>query len=180
MNIDMSGGNPIPFVGSARLDLQRRRRLWTTRWGSHALNIFGTLPTGPFASETHNANDHGVFPQVGQYGSIFFDDGQGAFTQPDEPQLHGPSADHRHDPGDRLHLQRLCRRPVVQRPRHRAVLGGFRHVEFANTPFAPPPTFETTNVANKTTFVTFNTPGPTAGIIGIVDVPTASTGLCSP
>ena len=80
MNIDMSGGNPIPFVNSPGLTFNAGADFGTAGVGTHALNIFGALPTGPFASETHNANDPSVFPQVGQYGSIFFDDGQGSFT----------------------------------------------------------------------------------------------------
>ena len=78
MNIDMSSGNPIPFVGSPGLTFNAGADFGTP--GSHAINIFGELPTGPFASEIHNANDPGVFPQIGQYGSIFFDDGQGSFS----------------------------------------------------------------------------------------------------
>ena len=80
MNIDMSGGNPIPFVDTPGLTFNAGADFGTAGAGTHAINIFGELPTGPFASETHNANDPSVFPQVGQYGSIFFDDGQGSFS----------------------------------------------------------------------------------------------------
>ena len=53
MNIDLCGGNPIPtdtpgLIFNAGADANERS-------STHALNIFGTLPTGPFASETHNA-----------------------------------------------------------------------------------------------------------------------------
>ncbi len=39
-----------------------------------------------------------------------------------------------------------------------------------------PASFESANIANKN-FVTFNTPGPTTGINGLVDIPVASDGL---
>ncbi len=53
-------------------------------------------------------------------------------------------------------------------------------IQFANTPATPPPTFETTTVANKTNIV-FNTPSINAplAITGVVNLPTASTGLSS-
>ena len=50
---------------------------------SHALNILGELASGPFTSETHNANDPTVFPAVGQYGSIYFTDPDGNNTSLD-------------------------------------------------------------------------------------------------
>ena len=76
MNLDMSNGNPIPFVGSPGLIFNAGAD-GSSAPNSHALNIFGDLPSGPFASEIHNANDPAVFPDTGQYGSIFFDDGLG-------------------------------------------------------------------------------------------------------
>ena len=147
---------------------------------THALEIIGTLPTGPFASETHNAGD----PEVGgpaQDGSIYFDDGQG-LAQRHRPRLHRPAADPRHHSGNRLHIERRrLSRPVVQ-CHHGATW--VRTIEFASTPTVPTPTnFETTAIANKS-FVNFNTPpefpgiaGP--GLIGTVNIPTASTGLLS-
>ena len=89
MNIDMSGGNPIPVADTPGLTWNASPD-GTGGLDTHALNIFGELPTGPFASETHNANDQTVFPQVGQYGSIFFDDGQGSALEPHQPLLHRP------------------------------------------------------------------------------------------
>ena len=57
---------------------------------------------------------------------------------------------------------------------------GFDTIQFANTPFLPPPTFETTNVANKTNIV-FNASAPDhpPASIGIVDIPVPSTGLAT-
>ncbi len=106
------GGNPIPTGGSPGLIFNAGDPVAGV---THALNISGELPTGPFASETHNANDQTVFPQVGQYGSIFFTDSAG---NQHESRLHRAPANHRHDAGRRLHVQRLrLPRPVVQRHR---------------------------------------------------------------
>ena len=68
LNIDFSkGGNPIPTTAANTAGLifnaDGDGSNSTTPAGTHALNIFGELPTGPFGSETHNANDHTVFPR---------------------------------------------------------------------------------------------------------------------
>ena len=173
----MSGGNPIPFVDTPGLTFNAGADFGTAGVGSHAMNIFGELPTGPFASETHNANDHGVFPQIGQYGSIFFDDGQASFSSLTSLNYTGllpitdttPAIDYTFNDFADDQSFSATDGPIV---------GGFQTLEFANTPFAPPPTFETTDIANKN-FVTFNTPGPTTGINGTVDVPIPSDGLLS-
>ena len=135
------------------------------------------MPTGPFANETHNANDPSVFPQVGQYGSIFFDDGQGSFSSLTSLNYTGllpitdttPAINYTFNDFADDQSFSATTGPIV---------GGFQTLEFANTPTTPPPTFETTDVANKN-FVVFNTPDihAGAGLIGTVDVPVASDGL---
>ena len=182
LNIDMSGGNPIPFVDTPGLIFNAGADFGTAGLGTHAMNIFGALPTGPFASETHNANDPNVFPQVGQYGSIFFDDGQGSFNSLTSINYTGllpindttPAIDYTfNDFADDQSFSAAS--STVTDPS-----GTFDSVEFANTPIVPPPTFETTDIANKN-FVTFNAnnPGSSAGLTGVVNVPTASDGLLS-
>ena len=90
----------------------------TSGLDTHALNIFGELPSGPFASETHNANDPTVFPRSASTARSSSTTARRRSTAY-EPRLHRPSADQRHDPGDRLHLQRLrLSRPVVQCHQH--------------------------------------------------------------
>ncbi len=181
MNIDMSGGNPIPYTDSPGLTWNASPD-GTGALGSHALNIFGELPTGPFASETHNANDQSVFPQVGQYGSISFDDGQGLPNSLTSLWYTGlspitdttPAIDYTfNDDGYPDQSFSATTGPIV---------GGFQTVEFASTPTPPFPTnFETTDIANKN-FVVFNTPPAVpvgAGVIGTVNVPVPSDGLLS-
>jgi hypothetical protein len=179
MNIDMSGGNPIPFVGTPGLTFNAGADFGTAGVGTHAINIFGELPTGPFATEVHNANDPNVFPQVGQYGSISFDDGQGISSSLTSINYTGllPIADT--TPAVNYTFNDFADDQSFTASDGPVVLG-FQTLEFANTPFVPPPTFETTDIANKN-FVTFNAnaPGSPAGINGTVDVPTASDGLLS-
>ena len=179
MNIDMSGGNPIPVADTPGLIFNAGADFGTAAPDSHALNIFGELPTGPFASETHNANDPNVFPQVGQYGSMFFDDGQGQFSSLTSLNYTGllpitdttPAISYTFNDFADDQSFSATTGPIV---------GGFQTIEFANTPALPPPTFETTDIANKN-FVTFNTPDihPGAGINGVVNVPIPSDGLLS-
>ncbi|MFI5460191.1 MAG: beta strand repeat-containing protein, partial [Isosphaerales bacterium] len=183
MNIDMSGGNPIPVVDTPGL-VWNAGPAGTGGFDTHALNIFGTLPSGPFASETHNANDQTVFPQVGQYGSIFFDDGTGLPSALTSLHYTGlapivdttPAVDYTfNDFGYPDQSFSATDGPVIT---------GFQTLEFASTPTPPFPTnFETTDVANKN-FVTFNTPASVPGVAGpgvsgVVDVPIASDGLLS-
>ena len=81
LNIDFSGGgNPIPTAGQPGLIFNAGDPLFDA---SHVLTISGELPSGPFASEVHNANDQSVFPQVGQYGSIMFTDAEAINTSLD-------------------------------------------------------------------------------------------------
>ncbi len=183
MNIDMSGGNPIPYVDTPGLT-------WNASpdggggFDTHALNIFGTLPTGPFASETHNANDQSVFPQVGQYGSIFFDDGQGTFSSLTSLWYTGLSPITDTTPATNYTFNDFGYPDQSFSATTGPIVGGFQTLEFASTPTPPFPTnFETTDIANKS-FVTFNTPPsippiPNNGVIGTVNIPIPSDGLLS-
>ena len=176
------GGNPIPTGGSPGLIFNAGDPVAGV---THSLNISGELPSGPFASETHNANDQTVFPQVGQYGSIFFTEAPGDGG-----------------PGPQTSLDYTGLQPITDTSP--AVLYTFNDfgfpdqsfsatvpgtllpgsLEFANIPTPASPTnFETTDVLNKVNVV-FNTPTPVAGqpgngVFGLVNIPTASAGLAT-
>ncbi len=117
------------------------------------MNMFGTLPSGAFATETHNANDPTVSPQVSQYGSIYFTDSLGTNTSLDYTGLQpindtAPATLYTfNDFADDQSFTAQDGPPVL----------GFATLQFVNTPVSAPPTFETTNIANKTNVV-FNTP----------------------
>ncbi len=190
MNIDMSGGNPIPYVDTPGLTWNAGADS-TSGMDTHALHIFGTLPTGAFASETHNAADPGVFGPP-QYGSIFFDDGQGTFSSLTSLYYSGlqpitdttPATDYTFNDFGFPDQSFSATSNTVTDPS-----GTFDSIEFASTPTPPPippssGNFETTDIANKS-FVTFNTPPvipigiPTLGQTGTVNIPIASTELLS-
>ena len=183
MNIDMSGGNPIPYTDSPGLTWNASPD-GTGAFGLPRLEHLRQLPTGPFASEVHNANDQTVFPQVGQYGSIDFNDGQGTFSSLTSLWYTGlspitdttPATNYTfNDDGYPDQSFSATTGPIV---------GGFQTLEFASTPTPPTPTnFETTDIANKS-FVVFNTPplipgSAGAGVSGTVNVPIPSDGLLS-
>ena len=107
---------------------------------SHALNIFGTLPTGPFASETHNANDQTVFPQVGQYGSIDFTDGQGTFTSLRASNYTGLQPITDTTPAVNYTFNDFGYPDQSFSATTGPIVGGFQTLEFANTPTPPSPT----------------------------------------
>ena len=179
LNIDFSGGNPIPIPttsGVPGLTFNAGSDA-TSAANSHAMNLSGTLPSGAFASEIHNANDPAV-PALGQYGSIDFTDSTGIHTslwytglQPINDTT--PATNYTfNDLADDQSFTALDG-PVLPGP--------LDTIQFVNTPALPPPTFETTNVANKTNIV-FNTPpfaGTPLAITGVINIPTASTGLAS-
>ena len=189
LNVDFGGVmpgdgfNPIPSAAPAGLifNADGDGSNLTPPAGTHALNLFGELVSGPFGSETHNANDQTVFPQVGQYGSIFFTDAAAINTGLDYTGLQPitdttPAIDYTfNDFGYPDQSFSATTGPIV---------GGFQTIEFASTPTPPFPTnFETTDIANKN-FVTFNTPPaippiPNNGVIGTVNIPTPSDGLLS-
>ena len=182
LNVSFAGGgNPIPAGGSPGLIFNAGD---PAKGVSHALNISGELPTGPFTSETHNANDQTVFPQVGQYGSIFFTEA------PPDPGVTGPQTS----------LDYTGLQPITDTaPATLYTFNDFGFpdqsfsatvpgtllpgsLELANIPTpASPLNFETTDVLNKVNVV-FNTPTPVAGqpgtgVFGLVNIPTASAGL---
>jgi len=168
LNVDFSGGNPIPTGSATGLIFNAGADFGNAF--SHALNLLGTLPSGPFATEIHNANDHGVFPQIGQYGSIFFTDADAVATGLDYTGLlpiNDTAGAVNYTFNDFADDQSFTAQngPTVL---------GFNTIQFVNTPAVPPPTFETTNVANKTNIV-FNTTTTTAGVNGIVNITTPST-----
>jgi hypothetical protein len=176
LNIDFSAGNPIPAAGAPGLVFNAGD---PAPGVSHVLNIFGTLPTGAFQSETHNANDQEVFPQVGQYGSISFVDPASVGTSLDYTGLQPvndttPASLYTfNDFGypDQSYL--LHDGPPVM---------GFPTLEFVNAATPPTPlNFETTDIANKANVV-LNTPPaipPVAGpaVNGLIDLPSGASGL---
>jgi len=174
MNIDMSGGNPIPVVDSPGLTWNAGADA-TSALDTHILNISGELPSGPFASETHNAADPDVAGPL-QYGSIDFTDSLGTNTSLSYTGLQPitdttPVASYAfNDFGYPDQSFSATDGPVTS---------GFQTLEFASTP--SPANFETTDIANKGS-VTFNTPPAMAGVAGpgvtgVVNVPIAPTGL---
>ena len=174
LNVDFSGGNPIPADGTPGLVFNGGGTSGSFV-GNHILNLFGTLPSGAFTSETHNANDQTVFPQNGQYGSIDFVDSTATGTSLDYTGLQPindttPAVNYTfNDFGNPDQSFSATNGPTVM---------GFDTVQFTNTPTPPTPlNFETTTVANKTNIV-FNTT-TAAGITGTVNIPTPSTGLAT-
>jgi len=187
LNVNFGGGgNPIPTTDTPGLIFNADGDgTGGAPAGTHALNIFGELPTGPFASETHNANDQTVFPQVGQYGSIFFN---ASADDDDAPVAINTSLDYTglQPINDVTPAINYTFNDFGYPDQSFAATDGpgfmaFDTVQFANTPTpATPLNFETTNISNKVN-VTFNTPTPVAGqpgngVGGLVDLPTAYTG----
>lgn len=165
------GGNPIPS-GSPGLIFNAGNGA-----GAHALNLTGQLPTGAFASETHNANDGAVSPHTGQYGSISFDDGMGLPGSLTSLIYTGLQPINDTTPAVLYTFNDMADDQSFTVQNGPLVLG-LNTVQFVNTPAVPPATFETTSIANKTNVV-FNTTTTTAGVTGRIDIATASTGLAS-
>jgi hypothetical protein len=171
LNVDFSTGNPIPTGSAAGLIFNAGADFGNTH--KHALNLMGTLPSGPFTSETHNANDETVFPQIGQYGSIFFTDSTGVNTGLDYTgtlPINDTAGAVTYTFKDFADDQSFTATSTT--------IGATPAIQFANTPATPPPTFETTDVANKTHII-FNTPDKGAAVTGVVNIPTASAGLAN-
>jgi len=177
LNINFGGGgNPIPTASPVGLIFNADGSLpgvSAPAGVTHALNIFGQLPTGAFASETHNANDPAVTPTDDQYGSIFFTDAVGINTGLDYTGL-APINDTA--PAVLYTFNDFADDQSFTVSSGTAL--GLDTIQFANTPATPPPTFETTNVANKANIV-FNTPftGTPLAITGVVNIPTTTTGV---
>jgi hypothetical protein len=176
LNVDFSSGNPIPAFSATGLVFNAGADFGNVQ-NSHTMNIFGTLPSGPFDSETHNANDETVFPQIGQYGSIFFTDSMAVNTGLNYTGLL-PINDT--TPADTYTFNDFADDnsfSAFGAGKGAPVVDGFQTIQFVNTPLVPPPTFETTNIANKTNVI-FNT-NTAAGITGVVNIDTPSTLLAN-
>jgi len=173
LTIDFSTGNPIPSEGAIGLAYNAGNGLANT------LNLQGDLPAGlggpGFASEVHNANDPFHAPN-GQYGSIAFVDQN---STPTELTYAGLTPINDTANATNYTFNDFADDQSFTAQNGPTVLG-LNTVQFVNTPALPPPTFETTNVANKTNIV-FNTPsiGTPLAITGVVNIPTAATGLLS-
>jgi large repetitive protein len=173
LNVDFSGGNPIPTSFATGLIFNAGADFGNAF--HHALNLLGTLPSGPFSSEIHNANDHSVFPQIGQYGSIFLTDSTAVTTGLNYTGIlpindTAPAVNYTFNDFADDQSFTASDGPTVL---------GFNTIQFADTPvLGTLPTFETTNVANKPNIV-FNTPNSGVGLVGVVNVTTASTGLAA-
>ena len=174
LNVNFGGGNPIPVptaAGTPGLTFNAGADT-TSAANSHGMNLLGTLPSGAFATEIHNANDPAV-PAIGQYGSIDFTDSTSVATtlwytglQPINDTTPATTYTFNDFADDQSFT--AADGPTVL---------GLNTIQFANTPAdLSAPTFETTNVANKTNIV-FNTPNAALGIDGLINIPTASTGL---
>jgi hypothetical protein len=172
LNVDFSkGGNPIPTASAAGLIFNAGADFGNMH--SHALNILGTLPSGAFTSETHNANDETVFPQIGQYGSIFFTDSTGINTGLNYTgtlPINDTAGAVTYTFNDFADDQSFTATSTT--------IGATAAVQFANTPVTPPPTFETTNLANKTNII-FIAPDKGKALKGVVNIPTPSAGLAT-
>ena len=177
LNVDFSAGNPLPisaFPGEGGLTFNAGAAVGSTA-GSHTLNLSGDhCSSGPFASEIHNANSFFAPSPVGQHGSIAFVDSSSMAT---ELNYSGILPINDTTPAVAYTFNDFATDPSFTASDGPAVLG-FNTIQFANTPASPPPTFETTTVANKTN-VTFTTMFSGTGIIGVVNIPVASTGLAT-
>ncbi len=175
LSVDFSGGNPISPIDGTGLVFNAGADSTSTP-DSHVLNLTGTLPSGAFASETHNAEDSnvGVAPH---FGDIAFTDQDAIDTGLDYTGL---------QPINDTAPATLYTFNDLGYPDQSfsATDGGAGTMVFTSTPTPATPTnFETTTISNKTNVV-FNTPSiipifPGDGLNGVVDLPTASTGLAS-
>jgi hypothetical protein len=170
LTIDFSTGNPIPTEDVPGLVYNAGDGLANT------LNLQGDLPStlgGPgFLDEVHNANDPSVFPQNGQYGSITFTDQNSIFSELTYTGL-TPINDTANATNYTFNDFADDEAFTVQ---NGPIVLGFQTMQFVNTPSVGPPTFETTNVANKTNIV-FNTENALSGTTGIVNDAVQPTGL---
>ena len=95
LNIDFGGGNPIPTVGAPGLTFNAGGN--GSSAGNHALNLFGTLPSGPFTTETDTANGTGT-------GTITLDGATLGYTglQPIDDTVPAVNFTFNSDPGARI------------------------------------------------------------------------------
>lgn len=170
LTVDFNAGNPIPTQGFGGLTFNAGADA-TSAPDSHKLFIRGTLPTGAFASETHNAEaDFG--PE--HHGDIVFVDAASitsSLVYTGLQPIDDTAAATNYTFNDFAALDGSFN--AVNGP---TVLG-FDTIQFASTSL-PPGGFETTNVANKTNVV-FNASNVFLGVNGTVNITTPSTGLAS-
>jgi hypothetical protein len=176
LNINVSGGNPIPIASSPGLIFNADGDgTGGSTAGVHSLNIFGELPTGPFAGETHNANDPIIPPaeQLRQYGSIAFDDGTGLATALTSLWYTGlqpindtaPAVKFTFDTGPGPQSIQVIDGPIVN---------GLSTTQIKSA--ATPPGFALVNFANKSHVVVQSHAGDDTVV---VNNPTAAAGLLS-
>ncbi|HZZ42239.1 MAG TPA: hypothetical protein VFE58_04835 [Tepidisphaeraceae bacterium] len=163
------GGNPIPSAGSGLIFNGGNGT------GSHGLILTGGL-SSPFASETHTANDSSVSPQFGQFGTISFNDGLGNANSATMITYTGLQPITDTVPVSIYTFNDAATDPSFT-AQNGPVVSGFNTIEFVNTPTAPPPTFETTDVSNKASII-FNAITD-QGLNGVVDISVPSDGLTS-
>ena len=174
LTVDFSTGNPLPSSGlDPGIPFGSGFAYNAGTGADNTLNLEGTLPGGGFALEVHNAND----PNVGgasQYGSIMFTD-QSSNTS--ELTYSGLSPINDTVPVTNYTFNDLASDEsfIVQ---NGPTVSGYSTLQFVNTPAVPPPTFETTNIANKTNVV-LAAAGAASVVNGTVNITAASTGLAT-
>jgi hypothetical protein len=158
------GGNPIPALffnaGAPAIGKQ------------HVLAFTGQLPSGAFASETVDANDPDDAPATNQYGFMEFDDGSNTrnvwYTGLTSMADIAPAVNYTFNDFGNDNSFSATDGPIVL---------GAQTIEFDNTPASGAPTFQPTDIANKSN-VSFTTMA-TVGLDGTVNIPVASAGLAS-
>ena len=177
LNVDFSGGNPIPTAGSPGLIFNAGADFGDTCQqprpeppGHAAVRPFHqrdpqrqrSRPSSPRSASTDRSSS--PIPT-------------GSGIEPDQSRLHRHPADQRHDSGDQLHLQRLRRRPVVQRNdrahRHRLPDSPIRqHAGHAAADLRD-------DEHRQQDERRVQHPGPTAGLNGLVNITDRLDGLAS-
>ena len=167
LNVDFSAGNPIPSKITPGLSYNAGGGL-TSAPLSHTLNLLGTLPSGPFSSETHTANDAAVAPKSANYGAIKFVDSRATTTslsysglQPINDTVPATNFTFNTGPGNQSFQ-------VVDGP----IVRGFVTTQISST--STPVGFERVNFANKGNVVIQSQAGNDAIA---VNNPTTATGL---
>jgi hypothetical protein len=179
LNVNFIVGNPIPELSAIGLVFDAAAGT-TNAANSHALNLLGMLPTGPFLTETTDAQGP-TFSAAAGSGSIVFTAPGGASAGLDFSGLQSiddTTAATEYSFNDEGYPDQSFAAtngtPVL----------GLNTIQLASTPTpSTPVNFATTTIANKTDIL-LNAPAlspgvPSNGLDGTVDIPTASTGLAS-
>ncbi|HET6246254.1 MAG TPA: hypothetical protein VFE47_01020 [Tepidisphaeraceae bacterium] len=160
--IDLSAGNPIPNLNANGLN-------YTGGGGaSNVLNLVGTLPSGAFSSEVHNATGHGA-------GNISLVDASSVTTGLTYSGL-SPVNDTAAALLYTFNILLGATADPTFAITDGAVFGGFQTAQIASS--VSPTSFETTTIANKTV-VAVNTGSSGEDQAGSINLPNASTGLTS-